>query len=126
MRLLLLATVGGALGSAARYLVISGMNRTYGTNFPWGTLTVNVAGSLCMGFLADAIVRRFGDSMDLRIFLLTGILGGFTTFSAFSIDIANLIARDQTVSAFLYILVSVAISLAALYAGLALSKALFS
>ena len=126
MKLLMLATAGGAFGSAARYLVIDGMNRAYGTRFPWGTFTVNVAGSFFMGMLADLILRKFGGSAEMRVFLATGILGGFTTFSAFSADVSNLIGRGDSSTAIGYIVASVAISLAALYAGVALSKALFS
>ncbi len=126
MRLFLLATLGGALGSGARHLVNIGMTRTFGPAYPWATLTVNVLGSFLMGFLVDMVARRFGGSPEMRTFLATGILGGFTTFSAFSLDISTLLSRGATVTALGYIVASVAISLAALYAGWALSKALFS
>ena len=126
MRLLLLATIGGALGSGARHLVNVAMTRAFGPNFPWATLTVNVAGSFLMGFFVDMILRRFGGSIEMRTFLATGILGGFTTFSAFSLDISNLIGRGDSAAAIGYILASVVISLLALYAGLALSRGLFS
>ena len=126
MRLLILATIGGAIGSGARHLVNVGMTRALGLGFPWATLTVNVIGSFLMGFLVDMILRRFGGSPELRTFLATGILGGFTTFSAFSLDISTLLGRGQTEAAISYIVASVAISLLALYAGLALSRALFS
>ena len=126
MRLLILATLGGALGSAARHLVNVGIGRTFGSSYPWSTLTVNIVGSFLMGFLVDMIMRRFGGSPEMRTFLATGILGGFTTFSAFSLDVSNLIGRGDSASAIGYIVASVALSLAALYAGLALSRALFS
>ncbi len=126
MRLLILATVGGAIGSGARHLVNIAMTRSLGPAFPWATLTVNVVGSFLMGFLVDMIMRRFGGSPEMRTFLATGILGGFTTFSAFSLDISTLLSRDEIITALVYILASVAISLLALYAGLALSRALFS
>ena len=126
MRLLMLAVVGGAIGSGARHLVNMSFARLFGTHFPWATLTVNVVGSLMMGFLADMIMRRFGGSPEMRTFLATGILGGFTTFSAFSLDIATLMGRNDTGLAVAYVVGSVAISLAALYAGLALSRTLFS
>ena len=126
MRLLILATIGGAIGSGARHLVNVGMTRALGPGFPWATLTVNVVGSLLMGFLVDMILRRFGGSPEMRTFLATGILGGFTTFSAFSLDISTLLGRGETGAAIGYIIASVAISLLALYAGLALSRALFS
>jgi fluoride exporter len=126
MRLLILATIGGALGSAARHLVNVGMSRAFGASYPWSTLAVNVVGSFLMGFLVDMILRRFGGSPELRTFFATGILGGFTTFSAFTLDISTLIGRGDSTAAFGYIVASVAISLAALYAGLALSKALIA
>ena len=126
MRLLMLATIGGALGSAARHLVNIGMARAFGANYPWSTLTVNVVGSFLMGFLVDLILRRFGGSPELRTFFATGILGGFTTFSAFTLDISTLIGRGDSTAAIGYIVASVAISLAALYAGLALSRALIA
>ena len=77
-------------------------------------------------FLVDLILRRFGSSPEMRTFLATGILGGFTTFSAFSLDIATLIERGDTTTAIGYVAASIVFSLAVLYAGLALSKALFS
>jgi fluoride exporter len=126
MRLLLLATVGGALGSGARHLVNVAVTRAMGPAFPWATLTVNVVGSFLMGFLVDMILRRFGGSVEMRTFLATGILGGFTTFSAFTLDVSALLGRGDHTGAVTYIVASVAISLIALYAGLALSKALFS
>lgn len=126
MRLLILATLGGSIGSGARHLVNVGLTRALGPAFPWATLTVNVVGSFLMGFLVDMIMRRFGGSPEMRTFLATGILGGFTTFSAFSLDISTLLGRDEIITAIGYIIASVAISLLALYAGLALSRALFS
>ncbi len=126
MRILMLVAAGGAIGSVARHLVNVGFGRVVGAAFPWSTLTVNVAGSFVMGLLADLILRKFGGSPEMRAFLATGVLGGFTTFSAFSLDTANLIGRGDSAVAIGYIVASVAISLAALYAGLALSRALFS
>ena len=126
MRLLLLAVTGGALGSGARHLVNVGMARAFGPQYPWGTLTVNVVGSFLMGFLVDMILRRYGGSVEMRTFLATGILGGFTTFSAFTLDISQFFARGDNASAIGYIAASVIVSLIALYAGIALSKALFS
>jgi fluoride exporter len=126
MRLLILATLGGAIGSGARHLLNISLTRALGPAFPWATLTVNVVGSFLMGFLVDMIMRRFGGSPEMRTFLATGILGGFTTFSAFSLDISTLLARDEIATALIYIAASVAMSLLALYAGLALSRALFS
>lgn len=126
MRLFALAVAGGALGSGARHLVNVGLARAFGPAYPWGTLTVNIVGSLLMGFLAEMILRRLDGSHEARAFLLTGILGGFTTFSAFTLDIATMLGRDAAAAAAGYVVASVAISLAALYAGLALARALYS
>ena len=126
MRLLLLASAGGALGAGARYLVNVGFLRWLGPGFPWATLTENVAGSALMGFLLEMITRRFDGSTELRSFLLTGILGGFTTFSAFSLDFAQLIERGQPAAAFGYLAASVGISISALYVGFALARAVLS
>jgi CrcB protein len=94
--------------------------RLLGPGFPWGTLAVNVAGSLVMGVLAALLAR----SAEARLFLMTGALGGFTTFSAFSLDAVSLWERGDAGAAIAYAGASVAISLAALAAGLALGRAL--
>ena len=125
MRLLFLASAGGALGAGARYLTNVGFQRWLGAQFPWATLAENVAGSALMGFLLEMILRRFEGSPELRVFLLTGILGGFTTFSAFSLDFAQLIERGETGAAFGYLAASVFVSIAALYLGFAVARAVF-
>ena len=119
----LLAAAGGALGAGARYLVNVGFARLFGTAFPWSTLFVNVVGSLAMGLLVGLLLDRDTNSDGLRIFLATGVLGGFTTFSAFSLDTANLVARGEVGAAGVYVVGSVIVSILALYAGLALAKA---
>ena len=126
MRLLLLATTGGAIGAGARYLVNVMALRLLGPHFPWATITVNVVGSLLMGFLVEMIGLRFQGSPELRTFLATGILGGFTTFSAFSMDAAALLNRGDHLMAFGYIAGSVLLSIAALYLGLALARGVFA
>lgn len=122
MRLLLLAAAGGAIGSAARYLVNVAALRAWGPAFPWATLIVNAVGCLAMGFLAEAIASRFDASATLRTFLMTGILGGFTTFSAFSLDFAQLLERKAHLSAALYLGASVGLSLLGVFVGLALAR----
>lgn len=126
MRLFMLAVVGGALGSGARYLVNVGAARWLGVAFPWATLIVNIAGSFAMGLLVEYVILRHNGSPELRTFLATGILGGFTTFSAFSLDVATLADRGDLALAALYVAASVAISIAALYAGIALARGQFS
>lgn len=93
MKMVLMAAMGGAIGAAGRYLVSVGAMRLIGSGFPWGTLIVNVAGSLVMGLMIEAFALRYSVSNEVRTFLATGILGGFTTFSAFSLDFAVLMER---------------------------------
>jgi CrcB protein len=115
----ILVAVGGAIGSVLRYYVSLLALRIAGIAFPWGTLTVNVVGSFLIGVLTELIARRFDASMELRLLLVTGFLGGFTTFSAFSLDTIALVERDQLLLAIVYIVVSVAVSIAAVFGGLA-------
>ena len=122
MRLMLYAAVGGAIGTAARHFVNVGFGRWLGPGFPWSTLFVNVVGGFLMGALIEALALRFAGSLELRTFLATGILGGFTTFSAFSMDAVLLMQRGETVTATLYIGASVALSILALLAGLSLTR----
>lgn len=110
--------VGGALGASGRYLFNLQMMRLFGPNFPWGTFGVNILGSFIMGVLAESFALRFNVSSELRSFVMTGVLGGFTTFSAFSLDAGNMIERDAFGLATLYVLASVLGSIAALFAGL--------
>ncbi|MFM9846401.1 MAG: fluoride efflux transporter CrcB [Hyphomicrobiaceae bacterium] len=118
MRLLLYATAGGAIGTAARHLVNVGFGRWLGAGFPWSTLFVNVVGGFLMGALIEGLALKFHGSLELRTFLATGILGGFTTFSAFSMDAVLLMQRGETATAALYVGASVALSILALLAGL--------
>ena len=122
MKLLLWAMAGGALGSGARHLVNVGFGRWLGAGFPWGTFFVNVTGSLLMGVLIEALALRFHGSLETRTFFATGILGGYTTFSAFSLDFAHLMQRHDYMQASLYLVGSVATSILALYAGLMLTR----
>ena len=122
MRLLLLVAVGGAAGSAARHLVNVGFGRWLGAGFPWSTLFVNVAGGLLMGVLIEALALRVSGSLELRTLLATGVLGGFTTFSAFSLDFVMLVERQELALAGAYVAASVVLSILALYAGLALTR----
>lgn len=120
----LLVALGGALGSAARYGVNVATTRAFGLGFPWGTLTVNVVGGLVMGLLAALFALRAEASPEVKLFLMTGVLGGFTTFSAFSLDAVALWERGEVGAAAAYVAASVALSIGALVAGLALGRAL--
>lgn len=110
--------LGGALGASARYGVNLGAVRMFGPAFPWATLSVNVAGSFLMGLLVAAL----GRDSAWAPFLLTGLLGGFTTFSTFSLDAVALWQKGQAGMAALYVGASVILSLAALVAGLVLGR----
>lgn len=125
MKMVLMAAVGGAIGAAGRYLVSVGATRLLGHGFPWGTLIVNIVGCLAMGLLIEAIAVRWSVSNEVRTLLATGILGGFTTFSAFSLDFAVLMERKAQGLAVLYLGASVGFSLLALFAGLAIARAAF-
>lgn len=122
MRLLLLAALGGAVGSGARHLVNVGFGRWLGAGFPWATLLVNVVGGFLMGVLIAALAARFQGSLEFRTFLATGVLGGLTTFSAFSMDFVMLMERQELALAGAYVIASVALSILALYAGLWLTR----
>jgi len=124
MPMILWVAAGGALGSAARYLVNVAAGRLLGPEFPWGTLAVNVAGSFVMGLLIALMALKMQVSQEVRAFLTTGVLGGFTTFSAFSLDFALLVERRETGLAALYVIASVGLSLAAIFAGLKLGRTL--
>ena len=125
MQNIILVALGGALGSVARYIVNVWSARLAGASFPWGTLTVNLVGSFLIGLFAEMIARKFDASAEMRIFLITGILGGFTTFSAFSLDAVSLLTRGDGVFGAVYIAASVGLSIAAVFAGLALGRSLF-
>jgi fluoride exporter len=120
-----LVALGGALGAGCRHLVNGAALRLLGPAFPFGTLFINVAGSLLMGLLAGWLAARFsGGGQALRLFLATGILGGFTTFSAFSLDAVLLWERGDVAGALTYVLGSVVLSIATLVAGLLVMRAL--
>jgi CrcB protein len=115
----LIVFLGAGIGGALRHGVNLASVRLFGLGFPFGTLIVNVVGSLLMGLFAGYFAYRTGVPQHMRLFLTTGILGGFTTFSAFSLDAALLMERHAYGLAAAYVAVSVAVSLAALFAGLA-------
>ena len=123
MNHILLVAIGGAIGSVARYLAGLATLRWFGPNFPWGTLAVNIVGGLAIGIFAELLARRFDGSSELRLFVVTGILGGFTTFSAFSLEVATMAERGDYLAALTYVLASVIISVAAVFAGLAMVRA---
>jgi CrcB protein len=118
----LIVFLGGGLGAALRHGINLLSARTLGAEFPYGTLIINVTGSLVMGLIAGYLAVKGDASQHWRLFLMTGILGGYTTFSAFSLDAALLYERGATGLAALYILASVILSIGGLFAGLALVR----
>ena len=120
--LYLIVFLGAGIGGALRHGVNVGAARLFGYGFPFGTLIVNVAGSFLMGLLAGYFAFRPGVDQHMRLFLTTGILGGFTTFSAFSLDAALLIERHSYGAAAGYMAGSVAASVSALFFGLAMFR----
>ena len=118
----LLVALGGAIGSVLRYQVGRLLTHLLGvqavTTFPWATLTVNVVGSMAMGLLAGFLARHGHGGEQWRLFVGVGLLGGFTTFSSFSLEMMLLIERGQSGQAFVYAAVSVLAGLSALYVGL--------
>jgi CrcB protein len=118
----LLVFIGGGLGSTLRHVVNIVCPRLFGTNFPYHTFIINITGSTIMGLIAGYLAFRGDAAQSWRLFLMTGILGGYTTFSAFSLDAAVLYERGAIGLALLYVLGSVVLSILGLFAGLALVR----
>jgi len=125
MTMFLYAAFGGAIGAAARHGVNITAPKLLGHGFPWGTMIVNIAGSFVMGVLIAMMALAWNASQEMRVFLTTGILGGFTTFSAFSLDFVALYERREYGWAFGYAGSSVVMSLIAVFAGLYLARTVF-
>src|SRR5712675_2954254 len=118
----LLVFIGGGLGSTLRHLVNVVSPRLLGTALPYHTFIINISGSIIMGLIAGYLAFKGGASQPWRLFLMTGVLGGYTTFSAFSLDAVLLYERGELGLALLYVLGSVVLSIAGLFAGLALVR----
>lgn len=114
--------VGGAAGALARYWVSTGIYALLGKGFPYGTLVVNVVGSLVMGFLYIWLIERLAVSAEWRAALLVGLLGAFTTFSTFSIETLNLLEEGALVKAGMNVLLSVTLCIAAAWIGVTLAR----
>ena len=124
MNALVLVFIGGGLGAVSRHLSGMAVMRASDPGFPWGTMLVNIAGSLAMGLLIAWLARRSSGDADLRLLLATGFLGGFTTFSAFSLDAVTLYERGALTAAAAYVIASVTVSILALFGGLWLARQL--
>ena len=125
MTLVLMAAAGGAVGAALRHLTNVLCGHLFGAAFPWGTFAVNVLGSFLMGLLIAMLALRWSAPLEVRTFLATGVLGGFTTFSAFSMDFAALIERKAYLAAAGYAGGTIILCFAAVFAGLVIGRALF-
>jgi CrcB protein len=119
-----LVFIGGGLGSTLRHLVNVVCPRLLGANFPYHTFIINITGSTIMGLIAGYLAFKGDTSQSWRLFVMTGILGGYTTFSAFSLDSALLYERGETGLALLYVVGSVVLSILGLFAGLTLVRQL--
>lgn len=116
--MLALVALGGALGSVFRYLLMGKIATALGSTFPYGTMIVNISGSFLMGVLIGVLAKTSFATHEIRAFLAVGVLGGFTTFSTFSLDILFLWERGEMRHAVLYAALSVVLSIVGIIAGL--------
>ena len=124
MKLLLFIAVGGAFGAVMRYAASSGVHALLGRGFPWGTLFVNVTGSLLIGLLGILLLERMNLGPEWRAAILVGVLGSFTTFSTFSLETLNLLEQGDWLSALSNVLLSVTLCLLAVWLGVSLGRQL--
>lgn len=122
MRMLLLASAGGAIGAGTRYAVLAWFAAKGLTGFPWATLFINVTGSVLMGLTVGLLMSRAELPVEFRVFLATGVLGGYTTFSAFSLEVWQLLERGEPGLAAAYIGASVVLSIAGLAGGILVAR----
>lgn len=120
---LLYVGAGGALGAVARLLLSGMIQRTVGGSFPWGTLAVNILGAFAMGVIVETAARFWSPAPEVRAFLTTGLLGGFTTFSAFSLEAGLMVEKGDWFGAAAYAVASVVLCVLALFFGLWLIRA---
>lgn len=122
MQQLLYIAVGGAIGAVLRFAVSNGVYAVFGQGFPYGTLTVNVLGSLLIGLLYILFIERYTLGPEVRAILIIGVLGAFTTFSTFSIETYNLLENGELVKALLNVVLSVTLCLLAVWAGVLIGR----
>lgn len=122
---ILQVALGGAIGATGRYLTGVAAVRVMGAGYPWGTLTVNVVGSFVMGVVFVLLMSKDG-GMRIAPLLMTGMLGGFTTFSAFSLDALKMVERGQVGQAALYVVASVGLSLLAIFLGVMIARGIWA
>jgi fluoride exporter len=125
-KLAMWVAAGGAFGAVARYLSMSAVGHWFGHGFPWGTILVNVVGSFVLGALVETFALAWSPSESVRAMLVVGVLGSFTTFSAFSLDVQTLITRGSYLTAGGYVAGSVLAGVMAFVAGLAIFRLVWS
>ncbi len=122
IRNILMVGLGGGLGSIARYLCQKWFSENYPQHFPWGTFTVNVVGCLLIGIFWGLSFKTYAANETWKLFLMTGVCGGFTTFSAFTLESIGLLREQRTGLFFVYLGASILLGLLATYAGMKLSR----
>jgi len=120
--MIMYVALGGAVGAVGRYGVMSMVGAVAGIGFPYGTLSVNIIGSLILGIFIEISALAWSPSHEIRTLVVVGVLGSFTTFSMFSLDVINLVTRGETISALIYIGSSVLFSIGAIWLGIMLTR----
>lgn len=124
MKTLLFVAMGGALGAVLRYSISSGIYSWFGRSFPYGTLAVNVLGSLAIGLMSILLIEKFNVSQDIRLGLVVGVLGALTTFSTFSWDTVDLLQQGLIQRALLNVLLNVVVCIVAVWVGAVWARAI--
>ena len=125
MNLVLFIAAGGAIGAVGRYAVMTAVSHLLGAGFPYGTIMVNLIGSFVLGGLLESLKYFSAISNEMHVFLIVGVLGSFTTFSTFSMDVVVLMQRNEMFAAGLYILGSIVVSIGGLFLAMILFRQLF-
>lgn len=124
MKALLFVAMGGALGAVLRYSISSGIYNWFGRSFPYGTLVVNVIGSLAIGLLSILLIEKFDVSQEIKLGLVVGVLGALTTFSTFSWDTVDLLQQGLIQKALLNVLLNVVVCISAVWLGTVWAKSI--
>ena len=125
MNLVLFIAAGGAIGAVGRYAVMTAVSHLLGAGYPYGTIMVNLIGSFVLGGLVESLKYFSAISNEMHVFLIVGVLGSFTTFSTFSMDVVVLMQRNEMFAAGLYILGSIVVSIGGLILAMVLFRQLF-